>query len=115
MAKTAEHTRLLEDGAKWKHWGPYLSERQWGTVHEDYSANGAGLGASHQTGWTGAVAKLIQIFGAIDPKQLLEAGLKGSCKAQTGHQAGHMGSAALPVGQPPMPRKGKTSRKGKAS
>jgi hypothetical protein len=24
----------------WKHWGPYLSERQWGTVREDYSANG---------------------------------------------------------------------------
>jgi len=40
MAKTAEHTRLLEAGAKWKHWGPYLSERQWGTVREDYSANG---------------------------------------------------------------------------
>ena len=40
MPKTAEHARLLEDGAKWKHWGPYLSERQWGTVREDYSANG---------------------------------------------------------------------------
>ena len=40
MPKTAEHTRLLEDGAKWKHWGPYLSERQWGTVREDYSASG---------------------------------------------------------------------------
>src|ERR1700761_1217839 len=24
----------------WKHWGPYLSERQWGTVREDYSDNG---------------------------------------------------------------------------
>ena len=24
----------------WKKWGPYLSERQWGTVREDYSANG---------------------------------------------------------------------------
>jgi hypothetical protein len=36
--------------------------------------NGAGLGASHQTGWTGAVAKLIQLYGSIDPKQLLESG-----------------------------------------
>jgi hypothetical protein len=36
--------------------------------------NGAGLGASHQTGWTGAVAKLIQIFGSLDPKRVLEAG-----------------------------------------
>ena len=26
--------------ANWKRWGPYLSERQWGTVREDYSANG---------------------------------------------------------------------------
>ena len=25
----------------WKKWGPYLSERQWGTVREDYSDNGA--------------------------------------------------------------------------
>ena len=33
--------------------------------------NGAGLGASHQTGWTGLVAKLIEIFGRVDPQQLL--------------------------------------------
>jgi hypothetical protein len=36
--------------------------------------NGAGLGASHQTGWTGAVAKLIQLFGLLDAKKTLEAG-----------------------------------------
>jgi len=36
--------------------------------------NGAGLGASHQTGWTGVVAKLIQLFGLLDPKKALEAG-----------------------------------------
>jgi hypothetical protein len=36
--------------------------------------NGAGLGASHQTGWTGVVAKLIQLFGLLDPEKLLEAG-----------------------------------------
>jgi hypothetical protein len=36
--------------------------------------NGAGLGASHQTGWTGVVAKLIQLFGMLDPTTLLEAG-----------------------------------------
>ena len=36
--------------------------------------NGAGLGASHQTGWTGLVAKLIQLFGQLDAKKLLEAG-----------------------------------------
>jgi hypothetical protein len=38
--------------------------------------NGAGLGASHQTGWTGAVAKLIQLFGMLDAKTLLEGGRK---------------------------------------
>ena len=39
----AEKTRLQEDRegrAAWKKWGPYLSERQWGTVREDYSSNG---------------------------------------------------------------------------
>jgi hypothetical protein len=39
---TAEHARLEEAarGVKWRRWGTYLSERQWGTVREDYSANG---------------------------------------------------------------------------
>jgi hypothetical protein len=36
--------------------------------------NGAGLGASHQTGWTGLVAKLIQLYGILDPKRALEVG-----------------------------------------
>jgi hypothetical protein len=40
--------------------------------------NGAGLGASHQTGWTGLVAKLIQLFGMLDAKKLLEAGKSGA-------------------------------------
>src|ERR1700755_898783 len=40
---TPETRRLEEDRrrtANWKRWGPYLSERQWGTVREDYSADG---------------------------------------------------------------------------
>ncbi|MDF0644617.1 MAG: glucosidase [Nitrospira sp.] len=37
---TAEHERLRADGSAWKRWGPYLSERQWGTVREDYSEGG---------------------------------------------------------------------------
>jgi len=40
--------------------------------------NGAGLGASHQTGWTGLVAKLIEIFGRLEAPQLLEAGKMGA-------------------------------------
>jgi hypothetical protein len=42
-SKTAEAIRLQEDAARaknWKRWGPYLSERQWGTVREDYSPDG---------------------------------------------------------------------------
>jgi hypothetical protein len=34
--------------------------------------NGAGLGASHQTGWTGLVAKMIEIFGSVDPSAYLD-------------------------------------------
>ena len=40
---TVEHSRLTEareNGVPWRKWGPYLSERQWGTVREDYSSNG---------------------------------------------------------------------------
>ncbi len=38
----AEQKRLDEagKGTPWRKWGPYLSERQWGTVREDYSDNG---------------------------------------------------------------------------
>ena len=42
-APTAEHARIAEspdDGDPWRAWGPYVSARQWGTVREDYSANG---------------------------------------------------------------------------
>ncbi len=41
-APDAERERLNADrtGAGWKTWGPYLSERQWGTVREDYSTHG---------------------------------------------------------------------------
>jgi len=41
---TAEEVRLREDDRReknWKRWGPYLAERQWGTVREDYSADGS--------------------------------------------------------------------------
>jgi hypothetical protein len=39
----AERRRLAEadeSGVPWRRWGPYLSERQWGTVREDYSGDG---------------------------------------------------------------------------
>src|SRR5512139_2100736 len=43
MAETHERLRLREartKGVAWRKWGPYLSERQWGTVREDYSDSG---------------------------------------------------------------------------
>jgi hypothetical protein len=43
MTANAEKQRLAEDHARekhWKRWGPYLAERQWATVREDYSADG---------------------------------------------------------------------------
>ncbi|MDX2200036.1 MAG: glucosidase [Phycisphaerae bacterium] len=44
MSSTAERTRLraiAQGEVGWRRWGPYLSERQWGTVREDYSATGS--------------------------------------------------------------------------
>ena len=43
MKNTAEHQRLAahhKRQANWKNWGPYLCERAWGTVREDYSEPG---------------------------------------------------------------------------
>ena len=43
ISQTAEHERLKQDRERsvyWKRWGPYVSERQWGTVREDYSPYG---------------------------------------------------------------------------
>ena len=48
------------------HWRDYILFYEY--FHGD---NGAGLGASHQTGWTGLVAKTIQLFGLLDAKTCL--------------------------------------------
>jgi hypothetical protein len=43
VTMSAEKDRLMEareSNIPWRKWGPYLSERQWGTVREDYSDNG---------------------------------------------------------------------------
>src|SRR5262245_19100451 len=44
---TVEHRRMAEDReriVRWRQWGPYVSERAWGTVREDYSASGDAWG-----------------------------------------------------------------------
>ncbi|QQS50514.1 MAG: glucosidase [Bacteroidota bacterium] len=45
-----------------------------------HADNGAGLGASHQTGWTGLVAKIIQLYGQVDEKDLLKQGKAAAFK-----------------------------------
>jgi hypothetical protein len=46
--------------------------------------NGAGLGASHQTGWTGLVAALIQLFGSLTPERILAEGVLGAARRPSG-------------------------------
>jgi len=59
------------------HWKDYILFYEY--FHGD---NGAGLGASHQTGWTGVVAKLIELFGRLDGAQVLEGGKAGAFAKQ---------------------------------
>jgi hypothetical protein len=66
------------------HWKDYILFYEY--FHGD---NGAGLGAGHQTGWTGLVAMLIELFGRVDPQHLLETGKpdfkEGEPKTQPPH------------------------------
>jgi len=52
-----------------EHWRDLLTFSEY--FHGD---NGAGLGASHQTGWTGLVATLLQFYGLVDAQRFLEVG-----------------------------------------
>ena len=53
------------------HWRDHIPFHEY--FHGD---NGAGIGASHQTGWSGLVATLIELFGSLDPGRFLERGRK---------------------------------------
>jgi hypothetical protein len=66
-------TKTFQEDA---HWRDHILFYEY--FHGD---NGAGLGASHQTGWTGLVAKTIQLFGSLEAKALLDVG-KGSIFAR---------------------------------
>ncbi|GAA6004240.1 hypothetical protein JCM10207_002500 [Rhodosporidiobolus poonsookiae] len=102
--KSVEEKRLEEDERKdkhWKRWGPYVSERQWATVREDYSANGdawthfpheharsrayrwgedgiAGISDNH-----GRMCFSIAMWNGVDPI------LKERMFGTTGHQGNH--------------------------
>ena len=60
--------------------------------------NGAGLGANHQTGWTGIVARIMHLFATLRPEQVLESGKKAyaetitrAVKRRPPHQAASLG------------------------
>jgi hypothetical protein len=68
-----QEKRPVYDGAEKfqsdHHWRDHILFYEY--FHGD---SGAGLGASHQTGWTGLLAKMIQLYGLLDPKKYLEGG-----------------------------------------
>ncbi|XZE33371.1 MGH1-like glycoside hydrolase domain-containing protein [Pirellulaceae bacterium SH501] len=61
------------------HWRDHLLFFEY--FHGD---NGAGLGASHQTGWTGLIAKFIQLYGLLDPTAALKGGKKSAFEVVAG-------------------------------
>ncbi|HKD20195.1 MAG TPA: glucosidase [Thermoanaerobaculia bacterium] len=61
------------------HWRDHLLFYEY--FHGD---NGAGIGASHQTGWTGLVATIIDLFSQLDARKILERGKEGAFEAIAG-------------------------------
>jgi hypothetical protein len=66
------------------HWRDHLLFYEY--FHGD---NGAGLGASHQTGWTGLVGGLIELFGKIDATSWLELGRSAAAPRRPAHERAH--------------------------
>ena len=82
------------------HWRDYLLFYEY--FHGD---NGAGIGASHQTGWTGVVAKLIEIFGRVDPQALLKVGVAEAFgPAKEAEPTGDSRAARVPKSRRTPPR-----------
>jgi hypothetical protein len=71
------------------HWKDYLLFHEY--FHGD---NGAGLGASHQTGWTGLIARMIEFFGRIDAKEFLADGRKAAFAMKEPPQSADLASAS---------------------
>jgi hypothetical protein len=53
-----------------------------------HGENGAGLGASHQTGWTGTIARLMHVFATVTPEQALERGKMAYAETTAHGQSG---------------------------
>jgi hypothetical protein len=52
--------------------------------------NGAGLGASHQTGWTGIIARTLDLFARLNPADMLETGMLDLVARITREQVGEV-------------------------
>jgi hypothetical protein len=68
-----------------------------------HADNGAGLGASHQTGWTGLVAKLIQLYGSMDAEQVLGVGRQAAFAKASPPGAGETEGAPRTKKRPAQP------------
>ena len=73
-------TRKFQDDP---HWRDYILFYEY--FHGD---NGAGLGASHQTGWTGLIARGLDLFARIDSRRLLEISKQDLVAEMTHEQVG---------------------------
>ena len=62
------------------HWSGYSLFYEY--FHGD---SGAGVGASHQTGWSGAIARIMHLFASTDAAEILEKGKQGAMSKK--HQA----------------------------
>jgi hypothetical protein len=65
------------------HWRDYLLFNEY-----FHGENGAGLGASHQTGWTGTIARLMHVFATVTPEQALEGGKMAYAETTAHGQSG---------------------------
>jgi hypothetical protein len=72
------------------HWRDYLLFYEY--FHGD---NGAGLGASHQTGWTGVIARAMHLFATTTPEQVLELGKAAAITEVEPARRGQSEEAAL--------------------
>jgi hypothetical protein len=73
------------------HWRDYVLFYEY--FHGD---NGAGLGASHQTGWTGTIARMMQLFATVPAEKVLELGTVGAALEQ---EAGRTDSRVIVPGE----------------
>jgi hypothetical protein len=71
------------------HWEDYLLFYEY--FHGD---NGAGLGASHQTGWRGTIARLLHVFATLTPEQFLEGGKMVYFESNAPKQSGPLADTA---------------------